>query len=234
MIPDEQQGVFVNLDYPALLETIRADLAPGRTESHAFLLWFLKNYYRLDEIDAADAVCDGPDDKGIDGIYVDHNLETVDVFQCKLVQNPAKTLGDTQLKEFVGTLAQLGDRQRIEEIAATTSNIELANLLKSENVATKVADGFAVRGIFLTNILGDKNAREYVEVQNRLSLFDKKVLEASFVSAGPTAPVGKPVAFDVFGYECIQCNVGDARAIFAPLKASELINLDGIGVERTF
>lgn len=61
-----------------------------------------------------------------------------------------------------------------------------------------------------------------------MSLFDKKVLEASFVSAGPTAPVGKPVAFDVFGYECIQCNVGDARAIFAPLKASELINLDGI------
>jgi hypothetical protein len=55
---------------------------------------------------------------------------------------------------------------------------------------------------------------------NILSLFDKKVLEASFVSAGPTAPVGKPVAFDVFGYECIQCSVGDARAIFAPLKAS--------------
>ena len=74
-------------------------------------MWFLKNYYRLDEINAVDAVCDGMDDKGIDGIYVDHNLETVDVFQCKLVQNATKTLGDTQLKEFVGTLSQFATRK---------------------------------------------------------------------------------------------------------------------------
>lgn len=224
----------MDLDYPGLLDTITADRASGRTESHAFLLWFLKNYYRLDEVDAADAVCDGPDDKGIDGIYVDHNLETVDVFQCRLVQNPSKTLGDTQLKEFIGTLAQLGDPKSIEEIAETTSNAELANLLKSENVATKIADGFTVRGVFLTNIVGDKNARAYLEGQDRLSLFDKKELASCFVPAHPTAPVGKPVTFDVFGYDCIQCRVGEARAVFAPLKASELIQLDGIASNQLF
>lgn len=224
----------MDLDYPSLLKTITGELIPGRTESHAFLLWFLKNYYRLDEIDAADAVCDGRDDKGIDAIYIDHNLETVDVFQCKLVQNPAKTLGDTQLKEFAGTLAQLSDPQHIQEIAATTSNTDLANLLKSENVAAKVTDGFRVRGIFVTNITGDNNARKFLDAYDRLSLFDKKALEASFVHAGPTAPVAKPVAFDVFGYECIQCSVGDVRAIFAPLKASELIDLDGIVSNKLF
>jgi len=225
----------VNLDYPGLLDTIKADLAPGRTESHAFLLWFLKNYYRLDDIDAADAVCDGPDDKGIDAIYVDENLETVDVFQSKLVQNSGKTLGDTQLKEFVGTLAQLNDPSRIEEIASTTSNTELANLLRAENVATKVADGFTIRGIFLTNIVGDANARSYLDRHcEGLSLFDKEGLKSAFVPAGPTAPVGKPVSFDVFGYGCIECNVGDARAVFAPLKASELIQLDGIASNALF
>lgn len=225
----------MNLDYPGLLETIKAELAPGRTESHAFLLWFLKNYYRLDDIDAADAVCDGHDDKGIDAIYVDHNLETIDVFQSKLVQNPSKTLGDTQLKEFVGTLSQLRNPSRIEEIILTTSNIELANLLKVENVATKIADGFVVRGVFLTNIAGDKNAREYISgCSSCLSLFDKNELKSAFVPAGPTAPVGRPVSFDVFGYECIECGVGDARAIFAPVKASELIQLEGIANNELF
>lgn len=225
----------MNLDYPGLLDTIKADLAPGRTESHAFLLWFLKNYYRLDDIDAADAVCDGPDDKGIDAIYVDENLETVDVFQSKLVQNSGRTLGDTQLKEFVGTLAQLNDPSRIEEIASTTSNTELANLLRAENVATKVADGFTIRGVFLTNIVGDANARSYLDRHcESLSLFDKEELKSAFVPAGPTAPVGKPVSFDVFGYECIECSVGDARAVFAPLKASELIQLDGIASNALF
>jgi len=225
----------VNLDYPGLLETIKAELAPGRTESHSFLLWFLKNYFRLDEVDAVDAVCDGPDDKGIDAIYVDHNLETIEVFQSKLVQNPVKTLGDTQLKEFVGTLAQLRDPERVADIAATTANTELANLLKSENVATKVADGFVVRGVFLTNITGDKNAQSYLERSgDTLALFDKQQLESAYVPAGPTAAVGKPVSFDVFGYECIECNVGDARALFAPLKASELIQLDGIASNELF
>ena len=225
----------MNLDYPGLLETIKAELAPGRTESHSFLLWFLKNYFRLDEVDAVDAVCDGPDDKGIDAIYVDHNLETIEVFQSKLVQNPVKTLGDTQLKEFVGTLAQLRDPERVADIAATTANTELANLLKSENVATKVADGFVVRGVFLTNITGDKNAQSYLERSgDTLALFDKQQLESAYVPAGPTAAVGKPVSFDVFGYECIECNVGDARALFAPLKASELIQLDGIASNELF
>lgn len=224
----------VNINYPELLETIKAELVPGRTESHAFLLWFLKNYYRLDEIDAVDSVCDGPDDKGIDAIYVDYNLETVDVFQSKLVQNSRRTLGDTQLKEFVGTLAQLSDPSQIEEIVSSTSNTELANLLRVENVATKIADGFTVRGVFLTNILRDGNADSYLAGQNNLSLFDKRELEANFVPAGPTAPIGTPVSFDVFGYECIECPVGDARAVFAPLKASELIQLNGIANNELF
>lgn len=224
----------MNLDYPALLDTIKTELASGRTESHAFLLWFLKNYYRLDEMDATDAVCDGPDDKGIDGIYVDQNLETVHVFQCKLVQNPAKSLGDTQLKEFVGSLAQLEDPKRLTEIASTTSNNELANILKSENVATRISDGYTISGVFVTNIMRDRNATEYLEAQERLTLYDKKALGTLYVPAGPTEPIGKPIAFDVFGYECIQCNVGEARAVFAPLKATDLVNLDGIASNELF
>jgi hypothetical protein len=101
-----------DLAYPAILDTIKSCHIPRRTESHAFLVWFLQHYYRLDETEAQDTVCDGPDDKGIDGVYVDENLETVDLFQGRLVQNPNRTLGDTQLKEFVGTLTKFSDPQR--------------------------------------------------------------------------------------------------------------------------
>lgn len=224
----------MNIDYPELLDVIKDELAEGRTESHAFLLWFLKNYYRLDEIAAVDSVCDGPGDKGVDAIYVDDNLETIDIFQSKLVQNPRRTLGDTQIKEFAGTLEQFRDADNVARMAETTDNVELANLLKSENVTGKVADGYTVRGIFLTNIEADRNAKEYLVLHEGISLFDKIELESSYVPAGPTAPVGNPVSFDVFGYNCIECNVGDVRAIFAPLKASELIQLDGIASNELF
>lgn len=224
----------MDLDYPGLLGEISAELAPGRTESHAFLLWFLKNYYRLDDIEAADSVCDGFDDKGIDAVYIDNNLETIDVFQSKLVQKPVRTLGDTQLKEFVGALSQLRDPTTVSQIAQTTTNTELSRLLQSENVATKVADGFIVRGIFLSNIQCDGNAIRYISTQDNLRVFDKSELLRSYVPSGPTSPIGTPVTFDVFGYECIECNVGDARAIFAPLKASELVGLDGISSNELF
>ncbi len=169
----------MNFDYPHLLGSMKSELAPGRTESHAFLLWFLKNYYRLDDIAATDAVCNGFDDKGIDGIYVDENLECIDIFQCKLVQNPQKTPGDTPLKGFVGTLSQLQTEAQINTLAASTSNVELKNVLTSERVATKVEEGFSVRGIFLTNICADGNAETFLSGRTDCKFFDKNLLTTS-------------------------------------------------------
>jgi hypothetical protein len=41
----------------------------------------LENVYRLDEVEARDAVCDNTLDKGVDGIYVDHNDQEVHFLQ---------------------------------------------------------------------------------------------------------------------------------------------------------
>ena len=222
------------LTYPEILDTIRLFLVPGRTESHAFLVWFLQHYYRFDETEAQDTVCDGPDDKGVDGIYVDENLETIDVFQCKLVKNPDKTLGDTQIKEFVGTLSQFSDPEVIADIAASTGNTELANLLTSSNVAKKIDDGFTIRGVFVTNIEHDQNAMNYLQGIDNIRLFDKQELETSYIPVGPSEPIGTPVDFDVFGFDCAQYQIEDVKVVIAPLKASELVRLDGIASNELF
>jgi hypothetical protein len=93
-------AMSLNLSYPAILHYFQKHIQKGRSESRAFLAWFLENYYRLDELDAEDAIYDGPDDKGVDGIYVDDNLEQIDVFQCRLLQNPSKTVGDASFGHF--------------------------------------------------------------------------------------------------------------------------------------
>lgn len=224
----------VELTYPAVLDTIKSCIVPGRTESHAFLVWFLEHYFRLDDTEAQDTVCDGPDDKGVDGLYIDDNLETIHVFQSKLLQNPNKTLGDTQIKEFVGTLSQFRNPTNINEIANTTANKELANLLTSRNVAKLVSDGFAVQGVFVTNSERDANAIAYLNGRNDLRLFDKGELESHYIPVGPTEPVGTPVTFDVFGYDCAQHQIADVKVIFAPLKGNELIRLDGIASSELF
>lgn len=224
----------LQLKYPALLDVIAPCLVPGRTESHSFLVWFLQHFFRLDETESQDTVCDGPDDKGVDGVYVDHNLETIYVFQSKLVQSDRKTLGDTQLKEFVGTLSQFRNPEKIIEIANTTSNAELATLLVTENISALIADGFALKGVFVTNINRDKNATAFLKGKDDLRVFDKQELESLYIPVGPTKPVGTPVTFDTFGYDCAQYQIGDVQVIFAPLKGNELIRLDGIASRELF
>ena len=111
-----------------------AHRAKGRSESRAFLAWFLEHYYHLDEQTSQDSVCDGPDDKGIDGIYVDDNLERVDVFQAKLYQNTDKTVGDRSLRDLAGTLDQLTNVEKVNDILQSTGNVELSSPLKKASL----------------------------------------------------------------------------------------------------
>ena len=219
----------IDFTYPKVLNALGPTTkVKGRTESHAFLVWFLMHFMRLDDTDAQDAVCDGSDDKGVDGIYVDPNLEAVYVFQCKLVQNENRTLGDTQLKEFIGTLSQFASLESIAAIRASTSNLELSNLLESEQIGAKVVEGYKVIGIFVTNISRDANATAFLSDRDDVQFFDRQELQRRYIPVGPTPPMGSPVTFDVFGYDFSEYKVGDVKVLFAPLKARELVKLDGI------
>ncbi len=132
----------ISLDYPAILKNFGSYLDRSRTESRAFLAWFLDNFYRLEEIDVLDSIVDNNDDKGIDAIYVDKNLENIDVFQSKLFQNTKKTLGDTDLKEFAGTLSQIKSPEALRLLLSSTRNSDLKKLLENENVIELVKQGF--------------------------------------------------------------------------------------------
>ncbi|WP_419162367.1 AIPR family protein [Candidatus Palauibacter sp.] len=217
-----------DLTYPGLLDECRAHTAEGRAESRAFLAWFLEHYFRLEELAAQDCVCDGPDDKGVDGIYVDDNLERIDVLQARIIQNPARTIGDSPLRELAGTLAQFDTSAAIEHLVATTGNVELKNRLESEGVTGKVQDGYEVRGVFVTNAPADDNARSFAAGNDRVVVFDADYLSEGYVSVGPSQPVASEARFDVSGFDVIDYRTSAARVLVAPLLASELVSLNGI------
>lgn len=205
-----------------------------RNESKAFLAWFLKHYYRLDETEALDAVCDGTGDRGIDGIYVDHNAESIDVLQSKMVKSPARTQGDKPLREFVGSLAQLRDPASVEKLAQATCNQELANLLEAEKVAELVKSGYTVRGVFLTNAKRDQNAIDYLDTQTDISLYDRDELETRYISVGRARPSRQTLELDVEGQSVAEHEIGDVKVVIAPIKARDLVLLDGIASGELF
>lgn len=218
----------LDLSYPAILANFGPHLITGRTESRAFLGWFLENYYRLDEVDAQDAICDGPDDKGIDGIYVDANLERIDVFQTKLYRNDKKTLGDAALKEFAGSLDQLRSKALIDQLLSTTGNIELRELLKAADVAALVEKGYGIRGIFITNVPVDANATAYLATRPDIAAFDGNSLESNWIPPGDSSPVHTAMEFRLDGHVAIEYKTPDATVFVAPLLATELVALTGL------
>ena len=217
-----------NLTYPSILEMFGAHRAKGRSESGAFLAWFLEHYYHLDEQTSQDSVCDGPDDKGIDGIYVDDNLERVDVFQAKLYQNTDKTVGDRSLRDLAGTLDQLTNVEKVNDILQSTGNVELRNLIEHEHVREKIKDGYGVRGVFLTNAPADQSAYQYISRDTRIVMFDATSLSDGYVSIGSAGPVSGEAELDVGGFNVIRYQTPKATVLVAPLLASELVQLEGI------
>jgi|HubBroStandDraft_6_1064221.scaffolds.fasta_scaffold13165_2 hypothetical protein len=223
----------LQLSYPDILRMFGTHAVRQRTESRQFLAWFLENYYRLEESEIDDCICDGNYDKGVDGIYINEQLAQIDVFQSRIVKGP-KTQGDVSLKEFMGTISQFGTAKAIKHMQATTKNAELAGLLQEQDVAKKVAEGYEVRGIFLTNAKRDQNAIDFLKVTPNLILYDEGELQKSYVPINKTEPIATEISFDVSSVPTMEYPMGSLTMVIAPLAAEELVKMQGISNGELF
>lgn len=155
---------MVNLTYPDVLRTIEKYIIPKRTESASFLIWYFENYYRLDPLEAVDAVCDNRGDKGVDGIYVNEGEATIEIFQCKIAQDSSSTIGDTLLKEFYGTLSQFDSEESIKNLIKSGGDADVASLVKRLNLLSKINE-FSIRGVFISNVDIDSNGEAYLKTR---------------------------------------------------------------------
>ncbi len=228
---------MLDLSYGNLLNLIQPYKVSGRTESTAFLHWFLVNLYRLDIMEVEDIICDGHGDKGIDGIYINQNEECIDIFQSKIVQSSTRTLGDTQLKEFLGSLSQLETQQGIESIRKSTGNAQLKNLL-AENLNLLLSSSYLIRGIFVTNANKDANAESLLNAISppyKLKIWDKSLIAQMYVPSEKAIKATSELSFDVFGLDYAEYNVDNiAKVVIAPLSATDLVQMDGIQNQQIF
>ena len=234
-ISDSLMGVTsLNLTYPRILEHFGKHKVSGRTDSRSFLGWFLENYFRLDQLHVEDSICDGTDDKGIDGIYVDSTLEVIYVFQAKLMQKESRTLGDSALREFAGTLKQFESPQSVKALANSTGNVELKNLILDEDLAVKIETGYEVQGVFLTNAVVDRNGKLYLATNSQITVYDRVRLENDWLPMGDIEPVEKEIFFHLDGLGHIEYKTENASVYVVSLRATELVQMAGIESQALF
>ena len=222
MTPDD-------LKYKSLTDTISPYAVKGRTESANFLNWLLEHIYRLDDVAADDAICDQSNDKGIDGIYVDHNSEEIHFFSCKIRQNDKGTVGDVALKNLAGSLDQFKTAKSIADILSGFANDDLKRILISEGISLLVESGYSTRGILVTNEELDDAARDYNKIRTDIDIYDRGRIAMEFIDLQQQPGINDSFEFAVDYVEPMQFSVGkDVDAFVFPAMAGELVKLKGI------
>lgn len=227
---------MIDLDYPELLNLFKEHLIPKkRTESASFLIWYLTNYYRLDDGEAVDCVCDQRGDKGVDGVFVNDGNKTVTVFQAKINQKSNSTIGDASLREFAGTLTQFKDGPTLSLIQKAAANVKLGELIQRLDLVSKM-DSYELRAEFISNVDIDQNGKDFINATSpHISFVGKKKLTTTYISDKRDSVIHNPVKFDISGFTVTEYAVDSAtRATIAPVKATELVKMEGIADQSLF
>jgi hypothetical protein len=223
---------LADLDYANLTGELTRYTKKGWSESAAFLNWFLENVFRIEDTEAHDAICDKPNDKGIDGVFVDHTLETVFYFQSKIRQGVSPAFGDPPLRDFAGTLLQVDTPEKIEALLQGGANPELKRVLTNYNVKGLLEKGYKIAGIYVTNETLDANGIEYLKIgdaENRITVYDRVRICDELIDVDAAPGIDGEFAFDVSYVEPMKFQVGKiATSYVFPAKAVELADLGGI------
>lgn len=225
-------------EFSELLASIREYAIPGMSESKALLHWFLFNVFRLDEVQSRDAICDGSNDKGIDGVWVDDDTEEVFLFQCVYTGKPGNSLGDKDLREFVGSAKWFSHPDNLVSLLNGVANQELKALVASYELATRLEAGYDVKLVFVTTRSGDHNAVEFLEALRptgpSLDLWDRKRLIGQHQNLARKTRVPGRHRF-VLSHPAIPYKAAnDIRAYVAPVRALDIAAMPGIADRTLF
>ncbi len=121
----------------------------SRENTAAFLTLFLINYFRIEPQDAIDTVCDHTNYKGIDGIFIDDEEETVYLFQSKYSPLDTQDQGDNDLRNFMGARQWFESEQTVLNLLGSTAHHELKSLVQRTRIIEKTR--YKLVSVFVTN-----------------------------------------------------------------------------------
>lgn len=222
-----------DLAYAELKKLVKPiETQTGLGESAAFLIWFLQNAYRLDETEARDAVCDRPNDKGIDGVYVDHNNEEIHFFQAKIRQSKKGTVGDVGPKNLMGSIQQFSTADNINLLLQGNANAELKRVAIRTQLADTVHEGYTLIGVYVTNEVQDEDSRDYAKITSNIRIFERQSISDRVIDVDATEGKKSAFTFDTSYVDPMQMQVFTGSTTTSmhifPAKALQLVHMDGI------
>lgn len=204
-----------------------SEYAKTRSESAAFLFWFLENFFRLEKQDAEDAICDQTNDKGIDGIYVDDEDEIIFLFQSKYSPQDRQGQGDNDLRNFIGAREWFKDEASIQNLLSSTASNELKSLVIGSGVIEKTS--YKTVSVFVTNKKFNRHAEEYISNADNLEGYDVNLLFEKYTYFADDENIFPAVDLYITNNSRIEYQLPDGtQAKVYAISAKQLLKLDGI------
>ena len=224
---------MIDVDYPELLKLFPEHLVPGRNESAAFLIWYLEHYYRLDSDEAVDCVCDERGDRGVDGIFVNDSDQTITILQSRITTRVGRTVGDSGLRELVGTMEQFKTVDGIEKLISDNPASSVAQLAERLKLAEAVTT-HDIQGEFVANMDIDLQGSNYLKTVSNVTFVGKSTLLSTYISDARDIPERAPITFDIRSHNPAIYLADNTKAIIVPIKATELVTMDGVSDQSLF
>ncbi len=209
----------------------------SRTPSAAQLAWFMHNGLRMEDPELSDevtqSICDGGGDWGVDGIVVGDQAREVLLLQSKHKDTPDHTEGNKDLAALVGARALFASKTTVDGLHQSRASAAFKALLTRVSVAQKIADGYTVRLIFVTNSPLNKDARDYLlpveqESPGLLEVWDRERLSGLEARTRSPGLLPQPARLPIpDGSVSVELSDG-TRIALAPVAAKALIALPGI------
>jgi hypothetical protein len=214
-----------DLSYGSLVDLIKPYTEKGRPFSIAFLNWFLEHIYRLEQVAAEDVICDKSNDRGIDGIYVDTEKDEIHIFQSKTKQKG--TIGDKDIREFSGTINQLRTPDALKVFLEGKVDEEVKEKVIQAGVPELLAKGYAVRGVFVTNVELDANGLDALANDPALIDYDSKAIVGSYVDLREEGGIPTTYEFQSDGDPLLH-QAGPVKVAVFFADGAELAGMPGI------
>ncbi len=145
--------------YDAVTEQATLAEAGGLAkERSVLLLWFLRNVVGVGELEAYDHVCDGDNDKGIDGLFLERGAgedspDTLVVYQSKYTESPNSKVGPNDLDRLAGTFYHFQSGTSLDSLLRSgteSSLLQLIDTLDLPGALTDDSPGLQVRLVLVT------------------------------------------------------------------------------------
>ncbi|BBB47241.1 hypothetical protein Pelsub_P0468 [Pelolinea submarina] len=195
--------------------------------SSAFLLWFLLNIFHLEKEDAIDCICDQPNDKGIDGIFIDEDEEIIYLFQSKYSPKDGQIQGDNDLRNFIGAREWFKNESAITNLLNSTACEELKSLITSLKISEKT--NYKLVSVFLTNKEFNKHSSEYINAVNDFEAYDIELLFQNYTYFSDDENIFPEIDLYLANKSRIQYDLSEENPtrVYA-ISAKQLIKLEGI------